>query len=194
MDSFIMPPRLVGGIDVAYHGEIAYATVVVLDYETLEMVESANAELVVKNSYIPSFLAFRELKPMIKSIRKLKIAANVFLVDAQGIAHPERCGLASHLGVVLDIPTIGVAKSLLIGEVSDLDEGGLGYLKDKEELIGASIVSRVGCKPIYVSIGHKVSLDSAIEIVRATTKRNRIPEPLRLAHVLANLARAKASK
>ena len=195
IDCFVMPPRLVGGVDVAYHGHTAYATAVVLDYETLEMVESTTAESTVENSYIPSFLAFRELKPMIKSIRKLRIAPDILLVDAQGIAHPERCGSASHLGVVLDIPTIGVAKSLLIGEVSDLRKGVIGYLKDKEELIGASIVSRVGSKPVYVSIGHKVSLDSAIKIVGATTKEgNRIPEPLRLAHILANLARSKASK
>jgi deoxyribonuclease V len=189
-----MPPRLVGGIDVAYHGDAAYAAVVVLDYKTLGIVESATAKSTVENSYIPSFLAFRELKPMIKSIRRLRIAPDVLLVDAQGIAHPERCGAASHLGVVLDIPTIGVAKSLLIGEVSDLNKGGIGYLKDKEELIGASVVSQLGCKPIYVSIGHKVSLDSAIEIVRATTKENRLPEPLRLAHILSNLTRAKDSR
>jgi deoxyribonuclease V len=194
MDCFIVPPRLVGGIDVAYRGNVAYATVVVLDYKTLGMVESATVKSTVENPYIPSFLAFRELRPMIKSIRKLRTIPDVLLVDAQGIAHPERCGSASHLGVALDIPTIGVAKSLLIGKVSELNKGGIGYLKDKEELIGASIVSQLGCKPIYVSIGHKVSLDSAIETVLATTKENRIPEPLRLAHILSNLAGAKDSR
>jgi deoxyribonuclease V len=162
----------------------------VLNYETLEVVESATAKSTVENPYIPSFLAFRELKPLTKAIRLLKMKPDVFLVNAHGIAHPERCGCASHLGVALDVPTIGVARTALIGEVSNLDDRGIGYLKDGEEVIGAAIVSKSRYKPIFVSVGHKVSLNSAIEIVRKTTRENRFPEPLRLAHESSNLIRA----
>lgn len=191
-DCFSKPPKYVAGIDVAYQGETAFGAVVVLDYKTLEIVESTTAESMVENPYIPSFLAFRELKPMTNAIKRLKKRPDVFLVNAHGIAHPERCGCASHLGVVLDVPTIGVAKAVLIGEVSDLDDRGIGYLKDRGEIIGAAMVSKIGCKPIYVSVGHKVSFGSAIAIVSRTTRENRIPEPLRFAHRLSNSVKASA--
>ncbi len=193
-DCFVKPPRLVGGIDVAYQRQRAYAAAAVIDYDTLEVVGSATVESTIENPYIPSFLAFRELKPMVNTVKRLEVVPDIFLVDAQGIAHPERCGCASHLGVVLDIPTIGVAKSLLIGEVSNPDNRQTRYLRERGEIIGASIVSGASCKPIFVSIGHKISLDSAIEIVRRTARGNRLPEPLRLAHSLANMARARDSQ
>jgi deoxyribonuclease V len=185
-DSFSKPLKLVAGIDVAYNQERAFSATVVMRYETLEIVESEATKSTVENPYIPSFLAFRELKPMTKAIKRLKTKPDVFLVNAHGIAHPERCGCASHLGVVLDVPTIGVASTVLHGEVSDQDKIGTRYLKDEEEIIGAVIAPKVGGKPVYVSIGHRVSLDSAIEIIYKSTKGNRMPEPLRLAHRLSN--------
>jgi deoxyribonuclease V len=188
-DSFSKPLKLVAGIDVAYNQERAFSATVVMRYETLEVMESETAKSTVETPYIPSFLAFRELSPMKKAIKKLKIKPDVFLVNAHGIAHPERCGCASHLGIVLDVPTIGVAGSVLHGEVLDQDRTGTRYLKDGEEIIGAVIASKVGEKPIYVSIGHRVSLDSAIEIIHKTTKENRMPEPLRRAHELSNETR-----
>jgi deoxyribonuclease V len=182
----------VAGVDVTYHMDRAFSAVVVMHYETLELVESATAMSIVEIPYISSFLAFRELRPMMQAVGKLREKPDVFLVDAHGIAHPERCGCASHFGVVLDVPTIGVGKSLLIGEVSDFDDKGVGYIKDREEIVGAAMVSKAGCKPIVISIGHKVSLNSAIEIVGKTTRNNRIPEPLRLAHRLSHMVRASA--
>jgi deoxyribonuclease V len=193
-DRFVKPPKYVAGVDVAYRSNRAFSAVAVLSYETLRLVDSATAVSIVEIPYIPSFLAFRELNPMIEAVKRLTVRPNVFLVDAHGIAHPERCGCASHFGVVLDVPTIGVAKSILIGEVLDLDDMGIGYLKDREEIIGASVVSKIGCKPILVSIGHKVSLNSAIEIASKMTKDNRIPEPLRIAHELSNEIRKEASQ
>jgi deoxyribonuclease V len=193
-DCFVKPPKYVAGVDVAYHMNRAFSAVAVLSYETFELVESATARSIVEIPYVPSFLAFRELKPMIDVLKRLRTKPDVFLVDAHGIAHPERCGCASHFGVVLDVPTIGVAKSVLIGEVSEFDDKGIGYLKDGEEIIGASIMSKVGCKPILVSIGHKVTLNSAIEIVSKMTRDNRIPEPLRIAHKLSNQIRKEAQR
>jgi deoxyribonuclease V len=188
-DSFTQPLRLIAGVDTAYSGDEAFSAVVVLDYETLELAEIKTARCTVKIPYIPSFLFFREVEPMTKAIAKLNKPADVLLVNAHGIAHPERCGCASHLGIILDIPTIGVANKVLCGKVSDSVNGKPRYLKDGEEIIGVALTSDEWRRPIYVSIGHKVSLDSAIRIVEKTTKRSRMPEPLRLAHVASNEVR-----
>ena len=142
----------------------------------------------VKIPYIPTLLSFREIPPAMAAIRKLKIQPDVFLVDAQGLAHPYRCGFASHLGLILDKPTIGAAKSRLIG--SEVEQNGETFLVDKGEVIGALVTTKAGAKPVYVSIGHMVSLETAIKIVRHCSK-SRIPEPLRLAHVLATKERIR---
>jgi deoxyribonuclease V len=190
-DSFNMPPRLVAGVDVAYTKDKAYAAAVVLDYETLELVEERASKSTVKIPYIPSFLAFRELKPLIRVIKKLREKPEIFLVNAHGIAHPEKCGCASHLGVTLDIPTIGIAKQALYGDIVDSENQDIKYLKDGE-VIGAALVTEISRKPIYISIGHRISLESAIGIVRKTT-RIQMPEPLRLAHELSNETKRKSS-
>jgi deoxyribonuclease V len=130
---------------------------------------------------------------LVRVIRKLKERVDVILVNAHGVAHPEKCGCASHLGVTLDIPTIGVAGKVLCGTVSESDYGKIKYLKEGVEVIGAQLITQVGSKPIYVSVGHKVGLISAIEIVRRTVKENRMPEPLRLAHELSNEMRKRYS-
>jgi deoxyribonuclease V len=193
-DCFSKPPKIVAGVDVAYSGDEAFSAVVLLDFENLELVETSTARSVVAVPYVPSFLFFREGEPMTEAIAKLNKMADVYLINAHGIAHPERCGCASQFGLTLDIATIGVAGEVLYGEVSESENGRTKYVKDGEEIIGAALLSKAVSKPIYVSVGHKVSLKSAIEIIQKTTKGNRMPEPLRLAHLASNEAKRKWNK
>jgi deoxyribonuclease V len=190
-DCFSKPPKLIAGVDTAYSGHEAFGAVVSLNFETLELVETKTVRCAVTVPYIPSFLFFREAKPMMKAIAKLSKMADVYLVNSHGIAHPERCGCASQLGLALDIATIGVAGQVLCGKVSEFENGRTKYLKDGKEIIGAVLHTGAVSKPVYVSVGHKVSLESAIEIVQRTTNEYRMPEPLRLAHLASNETKRK---
>jgi len=181
--------RYVAGADVAYSADFSIGAAVVLDYDSLSVVEWRKGWVKTRFPYIPTLLSFREIQPTLAAIRKLKTQPDVFLVDGQGIAHPYRLGFASHLGLVIDKPTIGVAKSLLCGEVEAFKKEGWAPITDKGEIVGAAI-ARNG-KPIYVSIGHMVSLERAIDIVMHCSLRHRTPEPIRLAHAKANLEKKK---
>jgi len=183
--------RYVAGVDVAYVEDLSIGAVAVFDYSSLSLVETRKAVVKTQFPYIPTLLSFREIKPAQVAIKKLKTTPDVFLVDAQGIAHPYRLGFASHLGLLLDKPTIGVAKSLLCGQVEQEDERGWAPITDKSEVIGAAIQRDERTKPVYVSIGHMVSLERAIEIVRHCTKALRIPEPIRIAHLIADEEKRK---
>jgi deoxyribonuclease V len=183
--------RLVGGVDVSYVGELGVGAVTVYDYNTLGLLESAVATCPVKMPYVPTLLSFREIPPAIAAIKRLKLQPDVFLVDAQGWAHPYRCGFASHLGLVLGKPTVGAAKSRLIGEPTEAD--GKTLLMDKGEVIGEVVTTKVGAKPVYVSIGHMVSLVTAVKIARHCS-RSRIPEPLLQAHRLATKTRIELAE
>jgi len=185
-----LPPKIktVAGVDVSYIGDKGIGAIAVLDYDSLKPLEIEIATCDVKIPYIPTLLSFREIPPAISAINRLKIQPDVLLVDAQGIAHPYRCGFASHLGLVLGRPTIGAAKSRLIGTIEDTSEGTL--LVDKGEAIGAVVTTKQGAKPIFVSIGHMVSLKTAIKIVKDCSK-SRIPEPLLEAHKLATKERTR---
>ncbi len=178
--------RLVGGVDVSYVGDLGVGSITVVDYRSLELLESTVATCPVRMPYVPTLLSFRELPPAIAAIKQLKRQPDVFLVDAQGWAHPYRCGFASHLGLVIKKPTVGAAKSRLIGEPTPV--GGRTVLMDEGEVIGEVVTTKQGCKPVYVSVGHMVSLETSVEIVRRCSK-SRIPEPLRLAHNLATKTR-----
>jgi deoxyribonuclease V len=178
--------QTVGGVDVSYMGDMGIGAVTVLNYDSLALLESEVAVCPVKMPYIPTLLSFREVPPAIAAYRKLHIQPDVLLVDAQGWAHPYRCGFATHLGLVLSTPTVGAAKSRLIGE--PITKDGKTLLMDKGEVIGEELTTKQGCKPIFVSVGHMVSLETAVKIVRHCSK-SRIPEPLRLAHKLAAEAR-----
>ncbi len=180
--------RTVGGVDVSYVGSIGIGAITVLDYESLELLETQVATCDVKMPYIPTLLSFREIPPAIAAIKRLKVLPDVFLVDAQGLAHPYRCGFASHLGLALGKPTVGAAKSRLIG--TPAEKNGRTFLVDKGEVIGEVVTTKPGAKPIYVSIGHMVSLDTAVKIVKHCSK-GRIPEPLLQAHNLATKERIK---
>ena len=178
--------RTVGGVDVSYVGTVGVGAVTVLDYDSLELLESQVATCEVKIPYIPTLLSFREIPPAMAAIKKLKIQSDVFLVDAQGLAHPYRCGFASHLGLALEKPTVGAAKSRLIG--TEVEKDGRTLLVDKDEVIGEVVTTKRCTKPIYVSIGHMVSLEAAVTIVLHCSK-SRIPEPLMKAHNLATKKR-----
>ena len=178
----------IAGVDVAYLGKFAFGAVAVLEYTSLKLIETKTSKVEVKFPYIPTLLSFREVSPAMAAIRKLNVEPDVFLVDGQGIAHPFRFGFASHLGVVLNKPTIGVAKSLLCGKIekNPEKEGEFTFIYDNNEVIGAVLLSKWGFKPIYVSVGHMVSLENAVKIVKNCVRKYRIPEPIRMAHIAAN--------
>ena len=184
-----MPERIdyLAGIDAAYLKETSVGAVAVLDCSDLSMVEFQVAHFKTRFPYVPTFLSFREIPPAYSAIRKLHTKPDVFLVDGQGFAHPYCLGFASHLGLILEKPTIGVAKSLLCGKVEQNVEGGrIVTLKDNEVVVGAMVITKAGTKPLYVSVGHRMSLKRATEIVLACTGKYRIPEPIRRAHLIAN--------
>ena len=182
------PPKIrtVGGVDVSYFGTTGFGAVTVLDYESRELLEAQVAVCEVKIPYIPTLLSFREIPPVMAAIKKLKIHPDIFLVDGQGWAHPYRCGLASHLGLALGKPTVGVAKSRLIG--MQVEKDGRTLLVDKDEVIGEVVTTKPDTKPIFFSIGHMVSLNTAVKMVKHCAK-NRVPEPLLQAHNLATRKR-----
>jgi len=166
---------------------VARGAVVVLSYPELELVETRVVEGKVDFPYVPGLLSFREAPLTLAAFERLDIAPDLVLFDGQGIAHPRRLGLASHLGLFLDIPTIGCAKSRLCGhyDTLGLEPGGYAELVDGEEIIGAALRTKAGTKPVYVSIGHKVNLKSAINWVMRCCRGYRLPEPTRLAHLAA---------
>lgn len=184
--------HLIGGVDVAYFGDLSIGAVVVLNKTDLEPRESQIAICKTRAPYIPTLLSFREISPMIKAIRKLEIQPDLFLVDGQGFAHPYHCGLASHLGIIIGKPTIGVAKNKLCGQLENAKpKTNVAFLKDENEIIGAAVTIEKKKKPIYISSGHMVSLETAIKIVKQCTKSNRLPEPLRRAHEVATVEKRR---
>jgi deoxyribonuclease V len=188
-----LPKRIrhVAGIDVAYARDFSIGAAAVLDYKTHELVESQTAISKTLFPYIPTLLSFREIPPAIQSIRKLLARPDVFLVDGQGFAHPYHCGFASHLGLVLNKPTIGVAKSRLFGMVEDGKNRKVAYLKHNGEVIGAAVKPKENYKPLYVSVGHMVSLEKAIRIVERCSLNQRVPEPIIIAHKIATEEKGK---
>jgi deoxyribonuclease V len=177
--------RYVGGVDIAYTEEFSVSAAVVLNYDSLSLVESKTAHVKTQFPYIPTLLSFREIPPAVAVIKKLHSQPDVLVVDGQGIMHPYRLGFASHLGLVLSKPTIGVAKNPLIGEVGEFNEENWAPITHKKEIVGAALITRKEAKPVYVSVGHMVSLERAIEIVKHCTPRYRISKPIRSAHNLA---------
>lgn len=183
--------KTIAGVDVSYVDDVGVAVLTVLNYETLENLETQVATCKVKMPYIPTLLSFRELPPAMAAIKKLKSKPDLFLVDAQGLAHPYRCGFASHLGLAIGKPTIGAAKSRLIG--TPVESHGETFLVDQGEVIGAVVTTKQGAKLVYVSIGHMTSLETAVKIVKHCAK-SRIPEPLLQAHKLATEERIRLAK
>ena len=182
--------RLVAGTDVGFErgGAVARAAVAVLTFPELELVELSIARRPARFPYLPGLLSFREIPVLLAALGKLETRPDLILCDGQGLAHPRRFGLASHLGVYCDTPTIGVAKSRLIGEHGALPQrrGAWVPLTDHGEVIGAVVRTRPQARPVYVSIGHRISLPLAIRYAMACTTRFRLPETTRWAHRLAS--------
>lgn len=175
------------GVDVGFRGGVARAAVVVLGLPGLDPVDYALAEVAVTFPYVPGLLAFREGPGVLAALDNLTTWPDLFVFDAQGLAHPRRLGLAAHMGVILDWPSIGCAKSRLVGEHDEPGNvpGDWVPLLDRGEIIGAVVRSRAGVKPLYISVGHNVDLKTAIGFVLQCTRRYRLPETTRLAHKVA---------
>jgi len=182
--------QYVAGIDVGFPGkkEIARAAIVVLRYPSMEIVDQGLAEMPVSMPYVPGLLSFREIPVILAALENLAQPPDLLITDSQGIAHPRRFGLACHLGVLLDMPAIGCAKSILVGRHAQLPEkrGSSRDLIDKGEVIGSVVRTRDNVKPVYISIGHSVDLASAVRIIFNCGGGYRLPEPTRWAHKLAS--------
>ncbi len=181
-------PRTIGGIDVSFpQRDVARAAVVIVRFPELTPIAQATAERPVSFPYIPGLLSFRETPAVLDALDQLSTLPDLLMCDAQGLAHPRRLGLAAHLGVLLDHPTIGCAKSRLIGrhEEPPPERGAYTWLYDGQEIIGAAVRTRDGVKPVYVSVGHRIDLPGAIQMTLACCTRYRLPEPTRLAHQVA---------
>jgi deoxyribonuclease V len=180
--------RTVAGVDVGMNGEVAKAAIVVLSYPALAPVEESVAQEPATMPYVPGFLAFREAPAILGACEKLATEPDLFIFDGQGIAHPRRLGIASHVGVILDKPSIGCAKSRLWGKHHEpaAQAGSHAHLYDGQEIIGAVLRTRDNVNPIYVSIGHRIDLETAIEYVLGCCKGYKLPEPIRYAHRVAS--------
>jgi len=180
----------VAGVDVGFEesNTITRAAIAVLAFPGLELYEHTIARLPTSFPYIPGYLSFREIPAVLKALDKLKQLPDIFLCDGQGIAHPRRFGIACHLGVLTDIPTVGVAKSRLVGHHDTIptSKGQSVALTDKEEVIGTVVCTRDKVKPLYISPGHKITLTSAVNMVMQCVTRYRLPETTRWAHRLAS--------
>lgn len=184
--------RFVAGADVSVSADrkMMNAAVSLLSYPELKPVEQVTQKGKPLFPYVPGLLSFREGELLLACFKKLKQSPDVIIFDGQGIAHPRRFGIGAHIGVWLNIPSIGCAKSPLYGEYDrpGNEKGNLSYIKEKDgSVIGACLRSRKGVKPIFVSVGHKLSLKCAIDIVLKCTERYRLPEPIRAAHNLASI-------
>jgi deoxyribonuclease V len=183
--------RHVAGADVSTQGETAYATVVVLEFPGLSLVEVQGFEMPLRFPYVPGLLSFRELPSVVGALEKVETAVDALILDAQGLAHPRRMGLASHLGIFLDVPTVGCAKSLLVGSYRepDREKGSTADLVHRGEVVGRVLRTRDGVSPVYVSVGNRIDLGSAVNLVLACCTRYRLPETTRQAHNAANRLR-----
>jgi deoxyribonuclease V len=195
-DSFKTPITHIGGMDISNTPfdpeERVFAAVVVLSYPSLEVVESQCSIQKQTFPYIPGLLGFRETPALIEAYQKLSLRPDLIMVDGHGISHPRGLGIASHIGAVLDIPTIGVAKSILIGKPAAAlpDEAGSQVpLLWKGEEIGRLIRTKKRCSPLIISAGHKISLETAVQLVLSCLRKYRLPETTRNAHLSANLCR-----
>jgi deoxyribonuclease V len=183
--------RFVAGADVSTQGNMAYATVVALDFPGLSPVEVQGYEAPLRFPYVPGLLSFRELPSVVGALEKIETEVDALVLDAQGLAHPRRMGLASHLGIFLDVPTVGCAKSPLVGSFEEpgREKGSATDLVHRGEVVGRVLRTRDGVSPVYVSVGNGIDLGSSVELVLACCTKYRLPETTRQAHNAANRLR-----
>ena len=190
-DDFARPLRTIAGFDVGFEddGAITRAAAILLDADSLDILDQQVARLPTRMPYIPGLLSFRELPALLEALAMLKHAPDLAFIDGHGIAHPRRLGIAAHFGVVTGLPSIGVAKKILTGEARmALHEmrGAFTPLRSGKEQIGWLLRSKPGCLPLIVSPGHRVAMPSAPELVMRYVGKYRLPEPTRLADRLAS--------
>ncbi|WP_420299906.1 deoxyribonuclease V [Edwardsiella tarda] len=183
-------PSLIAGADVGFEqeGAVTRAAIAVLHYPSLTLVEYQVARIATRMPYIPGFLSFREYPALLQAWAQLRQRPQLVMVDGHGIAHPRRLGIASHFGLLADVPTIGVAKRRLYGQFADLDAapGATTPLMDGAEPIGWVLRSKARCNPLFISSGHRVSRDSALAWVQRCLRGYRLPEPTRWADAIAS--------
>ncbi|MGE3714279.1 MAG: deoxyribonuclease V [Alphaproteobacteria bacterium] len=181
--------RLIAGIDVGYdkRNNQGRASISLIRPDDLTVQGHTVAQAEVLFPYVPGLLSFRELPVILKALQQLRQTPDLFMVDGQGIAHPRRMGIAAHLGLVMDMPSIGVAKSRLTGSYDEPadEKGATSLLMDKGERIGTVLRSKKGCKPLFISPGHRVGHDTALKVTLACLTRYRLPEPTRIADKLS---------
>ncbi len=181
----------IAGADVSYYQNKMIAGVIIFEFPNLKAIEKQSFTSQVNFPYIPGLLTFREGPSILAAFKKIKNEPDIILFDGQGIAHPRRMGIATHLGLFLDKPTIGCAKSRLSGKYTTVGErkGDYAPLKEGKEVLGAVLRTRKGVKPIFVSPGHKIDLPNSIEIVLKCIVKYRLPLPVREAHIFVNQIR-----
>ncbi|MEJ5308402.1 MAG: deoxyribonuclease V [Anaerolineae bacterium] len=187
------PVTTIAGVDASYRDGIARAAVVAFSFPGLDMLDYVTAERPVDYPYVPGLLSFREAPAVLDALEKLPLTPDLLIFDGHGIAHPRRLGIASHVGLLVDKPSIGCAKSRLVGRYEEpgRERGNYTYLHDAgtagegNDIIGAVVRTRTGVKPVFVSIGHRISLDAAIDVVLVCGRGYRLPEPTRLADRIA---------
>jgi deoxyribonuclease V len=189
------PLQAVAGVDVAFsrRSDTAWAGVVVLRYPDLKCLEERWVKGRIRFPYIPGLLSFREIPLILKALERLKLEPDLFFCDGQGVAHPRGLGLASHLGLLLGKPTIGCAKSRLVGITALLNAGRGGHspLVYQGRVLGAAVRTRTGVQPVYVSAGHRITLEESVDLVLSCSRRYRVPEPTRQPHLLVSALRRK---
>ena len=189
-DDFVSPLRLIAGVDVGFEegGTVTRAVAVLLDAQSLETLAEVLVRRPTSMPYVPGLLSFRELPALLQALSELPEVPDMLFVDGQGIAHPRRLGIAAHLGVATGLPSIGVAKQILVGEHGELglQRGAQVELYDKDDWIGTVLRSKDSVRPLIVSPGHRVSLVTAPQLVSRYLTRYRLPEPTRLADRLAS--------
>ncbi len=180
--------RTVAGVDVGFRGDLTRAAIAVLSYPALELLSVARAERPTTFPYVPGLLSFREAPAVLDAYARLDREPDLLIVDGQGYAHPRRLGIACHLGVLLDKPSIGSAKSILVGRHGELGEepGATAEMVDRGEVVGLALRTKARVKPVYVSIGNRVSLETAARYVLACVRGYRLPEPQRQVHLAAS--------
>ncbi len=188
--------KTIAGADISYskQSDLFFAAVVLMEYPSLEVVEEAYFTDRAPYPYIPGLLSFREGPAVLKAFERLHNIPDVVIFDGQGIAHPQGIGLASHMGVLLDVPSIGCAKKRLVGRYDEVgpEAGDYTDLIFKDRVVGAVVRTRKKVKPVFISPGHKIGMQKAIDVVLSCSRGYRIPEPVRMAHLAVNKIRSGA--
>jgi len=189
--------QTIAGADISFnkYSDVLYAAIVVLSFPALETIDEVGVVATSTFPYVPGLLSFREAPPLLEAWKKLRTRPDLLVCDGQGIAHPRRLGIASHIGLWLDVPTIGCAKSVLVGRFEEpgIERGSWSPMLHRDEPIGAALRTQNKVQPVYVSPGHKSDIESAVNVLLTCDGGYRIPEPTRRAHLKVNQLRLAAS-